>query len=151
MTAITGLPLARDFACAAWATLRLVDASLLALADRRPIRSDPVSDRAQDPMMTACGIERSAQVVGPLRGPIIGVTEQRLGDADMLGVVNCQLGGHDLAKEVRIEIAAELAFCYAADDLSHFLCGQRLAGEADPERLAGHRRCRAHHEKRAVA
>jgi len=101
--------------------------------------------------MPARGIERSSEVVGALRRLVIGMPKQWLSDADMLRVVNGQLGRNQLAKEVRIEIPAELAFCYAADDSSHFLCGQRLAGEADPERVAGHRRCRAHHEKRAVA
>src|SRR5256885_2358311 len=88
---------------------------------------------AKELMVPACGIKCSSEIVGALRRSVIGVAQQRLSDADMLRVVNRQLGGNQLAKEVRIEIAAELAFCYPADDLSHFLCGQRLAGEADPE------------------
>ena len=82
--------------------------------------------------MTACGIERSAQVVGALRCPVIGMTQQRLGDADMFRVVNRQLGGHDLAKQMRVQVTTELALGSATDDLPDLLRAQPLTGDAEP-------------------
>ena len=72
-------------------------------------------------MVPACGIERSSEIIGALRRSVIGVAQQRLSNADMLRVMYGQFGRNNLAKEARVERAAELAFCYAADDLSHFL------------------------------
>lgn len=43
-------------------------------------------------------IERPPEIVRLLGGAVIGVTEQWLGDADMLGIVYRQLGRDHLAE-----------------------------------------------------
>ena len=53
-------------------------------------------------MVLAGGIEGSAEVVGLLRGSIIGVAQERLGDTDMGGIADRQLGRDYLAKQVRV-------------------------------------------------
>jgi hypothetical protein len=54
-------------------------------------------------MMPACGIDGTPKIISPLGGPIVGVGEQRLRDADMYRIIDGQLGGNDLSEEMRID------------------------------------------------
>ena len=92
--------------------------------------------------MPAGGVDGTTEVVGLLRRPIVGMTEERLGNPYMRGIADCQFGRNDLSKEVRVESAAELAFRDRADDLADFFRRERPAAIADPQRIAGGRRRR---------
>src|SRR5437879_1244965 len=101
-------------------------------------------------MVPASGIERSTEIVGPFCRPVIGMAEQRLGDSDMLRVVDPQFGRDHLAEQVRIQIATEITPGPSTDDLSDLLRAQRLACAADPKGIASDRVRRARHEKRMM-
>src|SRR4029077_13764297 len=68
------------------------------------------------------------------------MAEQRLGDADMRRIADGKLGGNNLAEQMRVDIAVELALGDRADPFADLLAGQRLAPMTDPERVCSGRR-----------
>jgi len=86
-------------------------------------------------MVLAGGVQSSAKVVGLLRRPIIGMAEERLGNPDMRRIADRQLGRNNLAKQMRIDIAAEFALGDRADAFADLLAGERPAPITDPERV----------------
>ena len=93
-------------------------------------------------MVLAGGIESSAEVVGLLRRPVIGMAEERLGHPDMRRIADRQLGRNNLAKQMRTDIAAEFALGDRGDAFANLLAGERPAPMTDPERVYGGRRRR---------
>ena len=75
------------------------------------------ADRLHNRVVSTGGVEGATEIVGLLRRPIVGMTEEGLGNADMRGIANRQLRRNDLSKEVRVEVAAKLAFRDRADRL----------------------------------
>jgi hypothetical protein len=92
------------------------------------------------------GVAGATEIVGLLRRPIIGVAQERLGDADTRGIANGQLGRNYLSEEMRVDRATEFAIGDRADDPADPFRGKRPAAVADPERVAGDRRRRTPHQ-----
>ena len=97
------------------------------------------ADRLHNRVVSTGGVKGATEIVGLLRRPIVGMTEEGLCNTDMGGIAYRQLRRDDLAKEVWVEGAAKLAFCDRADPLADFFCGKRSTAIADPERVTGDR------------
>jgi len=108
------------------------------------------ADRFHHPVMPTSGVEGAGEIVYLLRHPVFGMTEELMGDPDMFGIADCELGRRYLAEKMRVEVAAEFAFRDRADALADFFCGKRLAAIADPKRIVGERRRRTTRQKRPV-
>jgi hypothetical protein len=98
--------------------------------------------------MPAGGVEGATEIVGLLRRPIVGMTEEGLSNADMRGIADRQLRRNDLPVQMRVESAAEFTFRDRADDLADFFRRKRPAAIADPQRIPGGRRRRTTHQLR---
>jgi hypothetical protein len=61
------------------------------------------------------------EVVGFLGGPIIGMTEQRLRNPDVLRVMDREFRGNGFSEEMGVERLTKLALGYPADQLSDAL------------------------------
>ena len=95
-------------------------------------------------MVLAGGIEGSAEVVGLLRGSIIGVAQERLGDTDMGGIADRQLRRNYFAEQMNVDRPSQFALRDGADALADLFAGERLAGwliqNASPATGAGEQR-----------
>src|SRR3954470_13327696 len=95
-----------------------------------------LTERAQNLLVTASGIERPPKIVRLLGCPVIGMTEQRLGDPDMLGIMDRQLRRYHFAEQVRVYRFAQLAPGHGGDARAHLLGGQRQAAMTEPAYIA---------------
>jgi len=93
-------------------------------------------------MVLAGGVQSSAEVVGLLRRPVIGMAKERLGNPDMRRIADRQLGRDNLAKEMRIDIPAKFALGDRGDTFANLLAGQRPTPMTDPKRVYSGRRRR---------
>ena len=59
--------------------------------------------------MPTSGVEGAGENVYLLRHPVVGMTEELMGDTDMFGIADCEFGRTYLAEKMRVEVAAEFA------------------------------------------
>jgi len=67
------------------------------------------ADRFHHPVMPTSGVEGAGENVYLLRHPVVGMTEELMGDTDMFGIADCEFGRTYLAEKMRVEVAAEFA------------------------------------------
>jgi len=110
----------------------------------------PGANRLHNRVVSTSGVDSTAEVVRLLRCPIVGVAEERLGNADMRRIADRQLCRNYLSEQVRVEGAAKLAFGDRADEVADPFRRKRPAAIANPEGIAGDRRGRTAYQLRPV-
>src|SRR5260370_16707309 len=104
------------------------------------------ADRAHNRVVSTGSVQGATEIVGLLGRPMVGMTEEGLGNTDIRGIADRQLRRNDLSKEVRVEGAAKLAFRDRADKVADTFCCKRPAAIAHPKRVTRHPRPRPTHQ-----
>jgi hypothetical protein len=70
------------------------------------------ADRLHNRLVSTGGVEGATEIVGALRRPMVGMTKEGLGNADMRGIADRQLSRDNLSEQMGVKGSTEFALCY---------------------------------------